>query len=77
VPYQVRHSYKVVGKVLQFMRSVVLMVLAAILCDVTPCRYPSSLWRNLLHPYPISRKRTRRVPRNRVPKYAVSHPGPS
>jgi hypothetical protein len=50
------------------MRSVVLMALdteAAILCDVTPCRYPSSLWRNLLHSYPISKKK-HRVPRNYV-----------
>jgi len=43
VPYPVRHQCKVMGKVLRFMRSVVLMALdtkAAILCDVTPCRYP-------------------------------------
>jgi len=69
VPYPVRHSYKIVGKVLRFMRFVVLMALdtkAAILCDVALCRYPSSLWRNLLHSYPISRKREHRVPRNHV-----------
>jgi len=69
VPYSVRHSYKVVGKVLRFMRFVVLMALdtkAAILCDVTSCRYLSSWWRNLLHSYPIFRKKKHRVPRNHV-----------
>lgn len=67
VPRPVRHSNKVVGKVLRFVRSVVLMdTKAAIPCDVTPCRYPSSLSRNLLHSYPISRKRKHRVPRNHV-----------
>lgn len=74
--YQVLRSYKVVGKVLRFMRSVVLMALdtkAAILCDVTPCRYPSSPWRNLLHSYLISRYRTHRVPRNHLCQSARCH----
>lgn len=69
MPYPVRHSYKVVSKVLRFMRFVVLMALdtkAAVLCDVTLYRYPSALGRNLLHSYPIFRKRKHRIPRNYV-----------
>jgi len=69
VPYQVLHSYTVVGKVLRFMTSIALMALdtkAAVLCDLTPCRYPRSLWRDLLHSYPISRNRKHRVPRNHL-----------
>lgn len=67
--YPVRHSYTVVGTVLRFVRSVVLMALdtkAAILCDVTPCRYPSCMWSNLLHSYPTSRKRKHCFLRNHV-----------